>query len=319
MRSAAFGVAWLPVEILESFLKTKWKIYDYTNRKMRYDDVKKKNPEVLISFSPPEELINHSSIKYIVSSGAGVDAVNTELIKANNQILISTHGNAETVSEHAWAMLMHIQRKLGKYDRLVRERMDWPSSNQIYDYSTDLSGKTIGILGYGNIAKNIERYATAFGMEIRIFRNNALEGQFFDYELIDNADELDVLMIAAPLTSKTRGLVSERIIHRMPSHSVLVNVGRGAIIDENALFNALRDGELRAAAIDTWQNSPYSKGELGNKPEKFVDIPNLLISPHRAWVSKKSIVETLRGIAVELDKIARNEKSDNIHNFEDEY
>lgn len=319
MRTAAFGVPWLSVDMLKPFLKTKWKLLEYTQNKMTFEDVLKQNPEGIVSFSPPEDLLSHSSVKWIISPGAGVDAIDTTLIKKRGQKIINTHGNSSSVAEHAWSLLMASSRNLVKYDTEIRSRNDWPGSQQIFDMNVDLRSKTIGIIGYGAIGKKMEKYAHAFDMEVMIFRNNAEEGQHFDYELEEQAGNLDFLVIACPLTSKTKGLVSEKVIKKLPSHLILVNVARGAIIDEKALFNALREGDLRAAGIDTWQNSPYFGGESGNKPKDFSDIPNLLISPHRAWVSKESFVSSLQDIAQELDLLAKGKNSSNEYDFENEY
>ncbi|MCY3412873.1 MAG: hypothetical protein INQ03_14645 [Candidatus Heimdallarchaeota archaeon] len=318
MRKAVYGVPWVGLDILQSRLKTKWKILDYTQNKLSYEEVMKHKPEVLIAFSPPAELLELDSLKYVITPGAGVDNMDTQSLKSKGITIVNTHGNASTVAEHGWGMLLSIARNYSKYDRLVRERGVWPSNAQIQDLNVDLFGKRIGILGYGAIGKKIEQFALVFGMEVSIFRNHPDEGQYFDDELEEQADSLDVLFIACPLTSKTRGLVSEQVIYNLPAQSIIINVGRGAILDEQALFSALREGSIRAAALDVWQNSPYTK-EGNNPPEEFLDVPNLLISPHRAWISMDSFVNSLDSIASNMDLIANNDLPQNIYDFDAEY
>ncbi|MDH5403601.1 MAG: hypothetical protein OEY49_13985 [Candidatus Heimdallarchaeota archaeon] len=316
MRKAAYGIPWIPVQIVQQFLTTKWELLDYTNHKMKYEDIANKKPEAILAFNPPRELWSLSSVKFLITPGAGVDILPLADIRSSNKSIINCHGNSSTVAEHAWALLLNAARKVIKYHNNIVETKTWPDRSHIGDVSVDLQGKTIGILGYGAIGKKLHKFADAFDMEVVIFRNRPDEGQYHSDELITKAVDLDFLILASPLTDQTRGIISQKIIEELPSHCIFVNIARGALIDEEALFDALREGNIRAAALDVWINSPYNKNSPGIPPSEFSLVPNLIISPHRAWVSKDSYGEVAKQIAHELDLIAKDIQSDNIFDFD---
>ncbi|MHA2402628.1 MAG: NAD(P)-dependent oxidoreductase, partial [Candidatus Kariarchaeaceae archaeon] len=312
------GIPWIPTTLIEPFLTTKWKLLDYSSNQIEYSEVAKQEPIAVLAYLPPEEIRTIPSVKWLLTPGAGVDMWPLERVKQDEQILINCHANANTVAEHAWALLLSASRNIPKYDSFVRESGNWPSFSQIFDLNNDISGKSIGIVGYGAIGKTIARYALAFDMNIVVFRKHPDEGEFDTFDLQNHVDELDFLMISCPLTVETRGLVSKEVIDALPSHAIIVNIARGEIIDEQALFASLREGRLRAAASDVWQNSPYRKS-VGLKPEEFIDIESLVISPHRAWVSKESHAQVAQELAHELDLIAKGEESANLVDLDREY
>lgn len=316
---AAYGVGWIDVSLIKSFLTTKWEFLEYTGHKMGYGEVNAQNPTVVIAFLPPADIMFHESINKVITPGAGVDVLPLETLKEKGIEVINCHANANTVAEHAWGLLMTASRKIVKYHQIVSDQEAWPPRSQITDRAMDLSGKTIGIVGFGAIGRRIADFATAFNMEIAIFRNHPVEGQYNQEELIEHAEDLDVLMLACPLTSKTRGMVNKSLLDRLPAHTVLVNIARGELIEEEALIDALHEGTIRAAALDVWHNSPYKYSEAGMPPEDFVGTPGLVISPHRAWVSKESVVTVAKELATELDIVAKGKRSDNVLDYEKGY
>lgn len=319
MKTAVYGVNWIPVSLIKSFLKTDWNLIDITRNQMPYEEAIRENPMVIISFSPPDEILAHESIKWILTPGAGVDNMDLEKIRESGQKIVNCHANSSAVAEHAWAMLMAVARKIVKYHNLVEQKGEWPGTSHIKDLNTDLKGKNIGILGYGAIGKKLERYALAFEMNPMIFRLNPDEGQFFETELKEKASDIEVLMVACPLTEKTKELVSDEIFSLLPGQAIIVNVARGGVIDEKAMITALKEGKIRAAGIDTWQNSPYQPQSDGIKPSEFVYTTNLTISPHRAWVSPESFGLVAQQIAKELDLIAQSKTPTSLVDFDSKY
>lgn len=313
MNVAACGIPWIPVNLIESFLKTKWKLIDYTSSKTSYEDVVKEEPIAVLSFSPPEEIRSAESIKWILSPGAGIDGLPISRIKEAGQKVINSHANAVAVAEQAWALLLSTSKQITKYDSQIRSMQKWPSPTQIRDVNNDLFDKTIGIVGYGAIGKVLETYAEIFGMEPVIFRKHPDETQYHISDLIEAASELDYLILACPLTEENRGMVSTKLLEALPSHAILVNIARGELVVEEDLFDALREGIIRGAGIDVWKNNPYRPdSQEGTPPEELIEVPNLVISPHRAWVSKKSFANTAKQLAIELDLIANNKESSHL-------
>lgn len=312
MNVAAYGVVWIPAKLVESFLKTKWKLLDYTSNQLTYAEVAEKKPLCVLSFLPPEEIRSIPSVKWIITPGAGIDGLPIQKIKDDNQKVVNCHANSSTIAEHAWALLLATARKIPKYDAMIRSTGSWPNVGQIKDLNVDITSKAIGIVGYGAIGQKIAAYAKAFDMEISIFRKNPENGQFSLLDLNNQVEDLDYLILACPLTQETKGMINNEIIDIMPSHSVIINIARGALIDEETLFNGLREGRIRAAGLDVWQNSPYGFSSQGTVPDEFTDITNLVISPHRAWVSKESFAVVAKQIAVDLDFIAKGKTPKNL-------
>lgn len=310
MKYVAYGIPWMPVSLIEAFLKTKWRFLDYSVHNMEFSSAIKYNPEVLISFSPPEEIRSHASVKFILTPGAGIDQMPLQAIREQGQTIINCHANASSVAEHAWGLLLTSARKLTKYDKMVRDQEKWPDQTQIKDLNVDLAGKTIGIIGYGSIGQKLDRYAHAFEMDTIIFRKHPQEYQFSLSDLEDQLDNLDFIILAVPLTDETKAIISRELINHLPSHIIIINVARGELIEEDALFDALREGLIRGAGLDVWENSPH-RSIHGLRPEEFIHVPNLVISPHRAWISKDSFGKVAQQLALELDNIAKKRGSTN--------
>lgn len=312
MDVALYGVDWIPKSLVTSFLKTKWELLEYKSVEVELEEIKQRKPTVVLSFLPPPKIRGLESIQYIITPGAGIDVLPLEEIEASGKNIINCHANSNTVAEHAWALMMAASRKLVKYHNLVTEIAKWPPRSQVKDYSTDLTGKTLGIIGYGSIGRKLEKIAFAFDMDVMIFRKHPNEEQYSLKNIDEMIEELDFLVLACALTSETRGIISKELIAKSASHLIVVNIARGELIDEPALIEALLAGKIRAAALDVWQNSPYGYSKSGITPEDFVGTPNLLISPHRAWVSTESTAAVAKQLAKELDLIAMNKKSENL-------
>ncbi|MFV2016579.1 MAG: NAD(P)-dependent oxidoreductase [Candidatus Heimdallarchaeota archaeon] len=312
-RTAAYGISWIPLSLITTYLKSNWKLLDYTKKQLSYDEVNKANPELIISFNPPMEIIKNKSVNWIISPGAGVDNLPLDEIRSRNITLINSHANSSTVAEQAWALLLTAAKKIPKYDAIVRSQSNWPDrTSQIKDVNTDLEDKSVGILGYGPIARKIETYAKVFTMEPIVFRRNPMQNQFHFSKLLDEAENLDFLILVCPLTSESKGIISYQIIDALPAHCIIVNIARGELVDEVALFDALREGKIHSYASDVWTNSPVMKNDKGTKPAELCEVPNLILSPHRAWVSNESHLKVAKQIAIELDKLALGSKSLNI-------
>ena len=150
----------------------------------------------------------------------------------------------------------------------------------------DVYGKTVGLLGYGHIGQAVAVRAHAFGMKLTVANRSKVNDPIVDRAF--GLDDLtafwgsaDYFVVSLPLLDATRGLVDAAAFAAMPAHSVLVNVGRGAVIDETALYNALHTRQIAGAVIDTWYNYPdptLSPTLPGSLP--FQDLTNLVMTPH---------------------------------------
>jgi phosphoglycerate dehydrogenase-like enzyme len=176
------------------------------------------------------------------------------------------------------AMMLHFALDVG---RVIRQQQQGVWEPFI---STSLKGRTLGIVGYGEIGSAAAARAKVFGMKIaalrrrrELFEGDAFVDEFFEFASLKKLlAASDYVLVALPLTSETRGMLGEAEIASMKSSSVLINVGRGPVIDEPALIRALQSGALRGAGLDVFTVEPVPAGH------PFWTMPNVLLSPHCA-------------------------------------
>jgi phosphoglycerate dehydrogenase-like enzyme len=176
------------------------------------------------------------------------------------------------------AVMLHFAFDLGRVIRQQQQGVWQPF------IGTALNGRTLGIVGYGEIGSAAAARARNFGMKIaalrrrrELFDSDTLVDEFFESRDLNSMLAIsDYVLVALPLTSETRGLVGEKAIASMKPTSVLINVGRGPVIDESALVRGLESGTLRGAALDVFTVEPLPAGH------PFWKMPNVLVSPHTA-------------------------------------
>jgi phosphoglycerate dehydrogenase-like enzyme len=183
----------------------------------------------------------------------------------------------------------------------------------------ELLGQTVGILGYGRIGREVARRAAPFGVRLLaanrspVAETEPVERVYPLAELDRMLPECDVLVIAAALAPETSGLIDARRIALMKPSALLINIGRGAIVDEEALYVALRDGRLGGAAIDVWWRYPTA-AEPHPRPSRFPfhDLPNLLMTPHSSSFTEGTAERRYSGIVTNIDRLSRGEPPVNV-------
>jgi glycerate dehydrogenase len=191
-----------------------------------------------------------------------------------------------SVTQHVFALILSLSIHLGKYRRAVMKG-DWQQSPHfcLLDYPIEeIAGKTLGIIGYGELGHSIAKAAEAFGMKVMIgdHRGNQARPGRTPFEQL--LAEADIITLHCPLNEATRNLIGAAEIARMKPGAILINAARGGIVDEQALADALRDGHLGGAGVDVLTEEPPVHGN----PLLAGDIPNLIVTPHIAWASRKS-------------------------------
>ncbi|MCC5942564.1 MAG: D-2-hydroxyacid dehydrogenase [Balneolaceae bacterium] len=196
--------------------------------------------------------------------------------------------STESVAQHTIACLLMLQRRLRDYDISVRNS-SWAESPFfcLLDFTIeDLAGKTVGIIGYGAIGKRVHELAEAFRMNV-IISESVVPGRSPQHGRVP-LDELlsvsDVVSIHSPLSTHTENLINSEKLALMKSNSILINMGRGGIVNEDDLLTALLSETIQAAAIDVLSVEPPEKNHplIVNQPR------NLLITPHVAWASRQA-------------------------------
>jgi phosphoglycerate dehydrogenase-like enzyme len=234
------------------------------------------------------------ALRAVIVPFAGVPAETQALLREFPQIdLHNLHYNDTPTAEFAIALMMAAAKLIVPLDQALR-RGDW--SARYGETGTEiLAGKTAVILGYGMIGRRIAPVCQALGMHVigvrrrpGVAAEHAVEVHGID-ALSDLLPRADVLHCVLPGTPHTTGLIGARELARLPAHAIIVNVGRGEVIDEEALFTALRDRRIRAAGIDVWYNYPHSpEARSDTLPSRFPfhELDNVVLSPHRAgWLS----------------------------------
>ena len=255
-------------------------------------DVISDDVSVLVTGRPTEALLDGSpSLAWVVVPFAGIPRATAEVLAARPDIaLTNLHHNSSPTAEHALALLLAAARQIVPADRQLRVS-DW-SIRYDDNESVIIAGKRALILGVGAVGGRIARVLEALDVSVRgVVRKveghpKAASVSLLPLEALDDAlPEADLLICTLPETRATRGLIDARRLARLPAGAILVNVGRGAVIEEKALYEALRDGPLAAAGIDVWYQYPEEKSErTATEPGSFpfASLDNLVLSPHRA-------------------------------------
>lgn len=227
-------------------------------------------------------------LKIIAKHGSGVDNIDIPAATARGILVANTPGgtNATAVAEGAVALMLAVQRRIRDMDALMREgRFDQRWSIEL----GDLTGGTLGLVGFGQIARNVAKICGAgFSMTVRAYDPfvSAEQMRAAGVEKVDDLLELmrsDVISVHVPLSEKTRNIISSRELAAMPASSIIVNTARGGLIDEPALAAALTERRIRGAGIDVFEIEPPP----ADNP--LLHLPNIVLSPHMAGVTSGSM------------------------------
>jgi D-3-phosphoglycerate dehydrogenase len=235
--------------------------------------------------------------RIIAHYGTGVDRV--DVAAATGRGIWVTNGPlyaVDEVSSHAIALLLAVTRKIVAADRAVRAGQ-WHIKPIVP--LRRIAGRTLGLLGFGNIARATGRKSRALGLEV-IAYDPYLDEPLFRSEKVRPVDfktclfEADILSIHLPLTSETRGIVSREAIAMMKSGAVVVNTSRGPVVDEPALVDALGEGRLAGAGLDVFAEEPL------RTDHPLLSLPNVTVSGHIGFYSDESIAQGQRDAAQQV-------------------
>lgn len=272
--------------------------------------------------NPPEAAIEAAErLKLIQAVSAGVDNYNIELLRRKGVLLASAKGcNAQAVAEHALALMLALAKRVVQMHSTVVGNgwIPWDEST----YLEDFAGKTVVILGYGEIGRELARMCKCLGARVIGVKRSPQPDKLADLvvgpeELLRVAGEADFLVVALPLTPQTRGLVDERVLKAMKPKAYLVNVGRGAVVDEEALYRALTERRIAGAALDVWWSYPPAAGapsRLG-----IHKLPHVIATPHKAGWTRAARKSCLEFAAENVARYLRGEKPLNLVDYDNPY
>jgi phosphoglycerate dehydrogenase-like enzyme len=271
--------------------------------------------DILVAGRPQREQLSASpSLSRLIIPWAGVPPATRQLLLDFPHIAVhNLHHNAAPTAELAIALLLAAAKFIVPFDRSLREN-DWRLRYQP-NPSMLLAGKTVLILGYGHIGRRVGEFCRALGMIVLGIRRHPDQDDMDPEVQVHGLQSLpdlllrsQVLVITLPATQATEGLIGEDALKRMPPGGILVNVGRGSIVDQDALYRALQSGHLRAAGLDVWYHYPDGPLERQNTPPAdlpFGELVNVVMSPHRGGASSETEELRMQHLAELLNAVAR--------------
>lgn len=240
-------------------------------------------------------------LRLVLLTATGYNNVDLEAARRHGVAVCNVVGySTESVAQHTFALLLGLMEQTAWLDRYAKTR--WAGSTTFEHLGRpfhEIAGKTWGIIGLGNIGRRVAELARAFGARPLYFSTSGTDrpGGLERLDLEPLLKQSDIVSIHSPLTDATKGLLGTRELGWMKSSAYLINVGRGGIVEEGALAQALDEGRLAGAALDVTRPEP----PLASSPLLALANPDrLLLSPHLAWASVESRHRCLEEVALNL-------------------
>lgn len=235
------------------------------------------------------DLLRGTRLRLVHKFGAGVNTIDVDTATQRGVAVANMPGaNAPSVAEGAVLLMLAALRRLPVLDRATRESRGWPSDPQLGDTVRDIGACTVGLVGYGNVAKHVAGILAAMGATV-LHTSTCDDGLPGWRPLSELLAASDIVSLHLPLTAQTDGLLGVEALAHMKPGAVLVNTSRGAIVDEDALVDALRGGRLGAAGLDVFAVEPVP----AHNP--LLSMDNVVLTPHVSWYT----VDTMRRYLVE--------------------
>ncbi|MFB6118535.1 NAD(P)-dependent oxidoreductase [Halosegnis sp.] len=252
-----------------------------------------------------ERLLRETSVRVVARAGIGVDNIDREAAADLGIPVVNVPDYCtEEVATHALALLLATWRGLRPADDAVRQG-DWPGPPV---RTGRLSEATVGLISFGDIARRLVDLLSGFDVDVLAFDPYVDEGTLRtagveSVRLPELCRRSDLVSVHAPLTEETRGLVSDEEFASMPRGAVVVNTGRGGVVDETALADALAAGEIAGAGLDVLAEEP---------PDRLpTDHPNVVYTPHVGWYSEQAVEACAAAVAADVRRVLAGEEPAN--------
>lgn len=233
-----------------------------------------------------KDLIGRSkNLKVIVKHGIGVDNIDLEAAKVRNVIVANAPGtNSEAVADLVFGFILNLSRHMKEADKKVRNG-EWPKI-----FGTSVWGKTIGIIGFGQIGKGIAKRAKGFNMKILAYDKYwdgkyAEENQIEFAEIEDLISKSDIITLHVPLTEETHNMINADSLNKMKSSAILINASRGGVVNETDLYYALKNNVILGAGLDVFEVEPPINNPL-------LELNNTIFSPHMGGFTDQALGQT---------------------------
>jgi glycerate dehydrogenase len=273
--------------------------FDYSNKEDLADRLNGAEIAIANKVKLDRETIDRAAaLRLIVLAATGTDNIDIRAAKDRGIAVANIREYCSTaVAQHVLALILGLTHHIGAYDALARSGA-WARSRSfaLFDYPIrELSGRTLGIVGYGSLGQAVGHLGGCLGMELLISARPGCEGDEIGEGRVPFATvlrEADVLSLHCPLTESTHHMIGKSQLEQMKSDALLINTARGALIDGDALIDALRRGEIAGAGIDVLPEEPPPPNQALLSP----DVPNLLVTPHIAWAAREARQRALQQV-----------------------
>ncbi len=302
-------------ELFLTKVKTPWRVQRLFEQDPRADlACALADADVLISMNWNAAFPSAPNLKLIQVPGTGYEGIDLAAVPADVAVC-NAYGHAEGMAEYTLLGMLAWCHRFYDADRTFREG-SWEYSGRMNGpVNEELFGKTLGIVGFGSIGRALAERAKPLGMKVIAINRTRREAPACVDEWIgfDRLDEtlpnLDYIVVAAALGPETEGLIGEMQFAKMKPSAVLLNVGRGSIVEEAALYDALKAKRIRGATIDVWYGTYPSKDAPRPAPSRFPfhELDNLYMTPHTSGWTTGMIDRRWTEIADNLDRLARGE------------
>ena len=245
---------------------------------------------------------NAEKLKLVCVTATGTNNLDKEYLEKRGIVWRNVAGySTESVAQHTFALLFYLYEKLRYYDDYVKTEkyIGDVTFTHFANVFHEVAGKTWGIVGLGNIGRRVADIAKCFGCKV-IYYSTSGKNSNPDYERVD-FDELlttsDIISVHAPLDENTKGLFEKSAFNKMKESAIFINVGRGPIVNEQDLVDALNEGKIAAAGLDVLSVEPMSET---NPLRAIKDSNKLIITPHIAWASVEARTRLMKTICGQI-------------------
>ena len=254
-----------------------------------------------------KNLKNAKNLKLILEMAPGFDNIDLEYCKANGIAVCNVVGySTMSVSQITVSMALSLISNMASFSRACADGTYSAGSvaNILTPTYHDIAGKTWGIVGYGNIGKQVGKVAEALGCKVIAYKRTPVDGvECVDIDTL--CEKADIISIHTPLNDGTRNLITSDRIAKMKSSAIVINAARGAVCDEGALANAILDGKIYGLGVDVFTQEPYP---VSHPFTKIAGLPNVILTPHMAWGSYESRVRCRDEAILNLESFLNGER-----------
>lgn len=237
----------------------------------------------------PDRDLAMPQLRMVHATGAGIDHLPLHRL-ADDVVVCNAYEHGQGMAEHVIAMMLMVRRSILVYDRDLR-RGHWNKQRHgPFGLYSEMREQTMGIVGFGTIGKALVPLAQAFGMDVEVVRSRSHDGpppagvrrQVGPDQLDEVLAASDVVVLALPLNDETRGIIAREQLKAMRPTAILINVARGPVVDEDALYEALVDKTIAGAGIDVWYRYPQADEDILPSTRPFHELDNVVMTPHTA-------------------------------------